>query len=335
MTNLKTKGVVAVAVLLGFAVFFVSFFTASPMSSAEQDNSAKEFIVNQGEAFDSIADNLKKEGLIKSKTVFKMYSFLTGRMESLKAGKYFLDGGFSLTEIARLLADGPKVASIMIFPGETLKEIDDKLSENSVIRAGDLIHFNPRLVLSDYPWLKGANSLEGFLLPDTYNFSEHSDAKTAIRKMLDNFEKKAVPFLEKSPEGFSNTLILASILEKEIPNFEEQKIAAGIFNKRMKTGMALQADATVIYAKCSGRFFGCAPLTRLDFQKDSPYNTYLYAGLPPAPISNPSAKTIEAASKAEKSDYWYYLSDPKTKKTIFGKTLEEHNENRALYLLRK
>jgi UPF0755 protein len=124
-------------------------------------------------------------------------------------------------------------------------------------------------------------------------------------------------------------------LEKEVPDFEEQKIAAGIFLKRMDVGMALQADATVIYAKCSGKFAGCASLTRLDFKIDSPYNTYFYAGLPPAPISNPSAKTIEAASKAEKSDYWYYLSDPETQKTIFSKTLEEHNDNRASYLLKK
>jgi UPF0755 protein len=333
MTNFSTRGVIGAAILLGIAAFFVSF-TANPGQIAGAD-SAKEFTIARGETFDSIADNLKKEGLIKSKTALRIYSFLTGKTESFKAGKYFLNGGFSLTEIARLLSRGPEEISVIVFPGETLREIDAKLAGKSVIRAGDLIRFSPKKVLADYPWLEGAKTLEGYLLPDTYNFSEYSDIEGVVEKFLNNFGKKAVDFLSGSSEERAETLILASILEKEVPDFEEQKIAAGIFLKRMDVGMALQADATVIYAKCSGKFAGCAPLTRLDFKIDSPYNTYFYAGLPPAPISNPSAKTIEAASKAEKSDYWYYLSDPETQKTIFSKTLEEHNDNRALYLLKK
>jgi UPF0755 protein len=328
MTNFRIKGLIGAAILLALIV-------SAACSPSSHRVLAKEFTVNSGETFDSIADNLKEEGLIRSKTIFKAYSFLTGKLESFKAGRYSFGPDFSLTEIARLLSDGPEEFSMMIFPGTTLKEIDAKLAEKSIIRPGSLIYFNPKSVLKDYPWLNGAKSLEGFLLPDTYNFTEGSDAEAVARKFLDNFGKKAFPFLKYAKGGIMDTLTLASILEKEIPNFEEQKIAAGIFNKRMETGMALQADATVIYAKCSGKFVDCAPLTKLDFKIDSPYNTYLYSGLPPAPISNPAPKTIEAASKAEKSGYWYYLSDPKTKKTIFGKTLEEQNSNRALYLLKK
>ena len=97
--------------------------------------------------------------------------------------------------------------------------------------------------------------------------------------------------------------------------------------------MPLQVDATIVYIKCQGQFLDCPPARDADYKADSPYNTYLYSGLPSGPISNPSAKTIEAAANPVKSDYWYYLSDPKTQKTIFSKTLDEHNKNRYKYLL--
>ena len=246
-----------------------------------------------------------------------------------------MDSDLSLSGIARLLASGPKETSVAVIPGMTLKEIDDKLSGNSVIKPGELINFNIGLVKNDYAWLAGARSLEGFLLPDTYNFTRNSDIKSAVEKFLDNFDKKAMPLFAGDLKNLSAKLIIASILEKEIPDYGEQRTGAGIIEKRLAAGMALQVDATVIYAKCRGRFISCPQLTALDYKIDSPYNTYFHAGLPPAPISNPGPKTIESALGAVKSDYWYYLSDPKTQKTIFGKTLDEHNDNRALYLLKK
>jgi len=303
--------------------------------SVGSDNELQEFTIRSGAPFDEIAENLKEGGFIKSKTLFKIYSFVSGDINDFKAGHYLLSHDFSLSEIARVLVSGPKEDSVIIIPGMTLREIDDKLSNNSIIKSGDLINFDIKLVKDKYSWLEGAKSLEGFLLPDTYNFTQNSSIEGTIEKFLDNFEKKAFVLFENNEEELLEALILASILEKEIPDYEEQRIAAGIFEKRLEVGMALQVDASLIYAKCSGRFMNCPQLAALDYKKDSPYNTYLYAGLPPTPISNPSPKTIEAAIKAEKSDYWYYLSDPNTRKTIFGKTLDEHNDNRALYLLKK
>jgi UPF0755 protein len=107
---------------------------------------------------------------------------------------------------------------------------------------------------------------------------------------------------------------------------------AGIIEKRLKIGMPVQIDATILYNKCSGRFSGCSLLVKSDFKKDSPYNTYTRLGLTP-PISNPSLDAIKAAIEKKDSGYWFYLSDPKTKKTIFSENLEKHNINRAKYLL--
>jgi len=124
------------------------------------------------------------------------------------------------------------------------------------------------------------------------------------------------------------------LIEKEVPDSEDRKIVAGILLKRLEIGMALQVDATLSYIKCGGRFFFCESpgVERKDLILASGYNTYRYPGLPPAPISNPGQDALSAVLNAQTSPYLYYLSNPKTKKTIFSRTLEEHNENRAKYL---
>ncbi len=331
---LKSRLVIGLIILAGVLIILL-LFSGARYGFFTDNNEIREFTIRSGAPFDEIAENLKEEGFIKFKTLFKIYSFIMGDIDKFKAGHYLLGSNLSLSEIARLLVSGPKETQVIIIPGMTLKEIDDKLSGNSIIKSGDLIGFNIGLVKDEYLWLAEARSLEGFLLPDTYNFTQNSNIKAVVQKFLDNFKKKAVSIFQGSQKNLLDKLIIASILEKEIPDYGEQRIGAGILEKRMKAGMALQVDASLIYAKCYGRFMSCPQLTALDYKNDSPYNTYLYAGLPPTSISNPSPKTIEAAVKAEKSDYWYYLSDPKTKKTIFGKTLDEHNDNRALYLLKK
>ncbi|PIV31820.1 endolytic transglycosylase MltG, partial [Candidatus Wolfebacteria bacterium CG02_land_8_20_14_3_00_37_12] len=133
--------------------------------------------------------------------------------------------------------------------------------------------------------------------------------------------------------GVLRLITIASYLEKEVPGNDDRRIVAGIIEKRLKIGMPIQIDATVLYNKCSGRFSECPLLVKSDFKKDSPYNTYTRLGLTPTPISNPSLDAIKAVIEKKDSGYWFYLSDPKTKKTIFSENLEKHNINRAKYLL--
>ncbi len=297
--------------------------------------------IPQKSSFSEIAEKLNQSELIRSKTAFKIYSLLAGRAHLFKPGKYFFpsanESGLSAPELTKILVAGPKEIPIIIYPGMTLKEIDERLANSGIIQKNELLNFDANSLKNNYPWLPFKNNLkntlEGFLLPDTYYFFPVTGPDLTIQKILDNFELRALPFLNGNV-NILKTLTLASLLEKEIPDNNEKRIAAGILEKRLSVGMPLQIDATIIYIKCEGRFLNCPALSKEDYKIDSPYNTYLSKGLPIAPISNPSLETIKAAMKPIKTNYWYYLSDPKTKKTIFSETLDKHNQNRVKYLNR-
>ena len=187
------------------------------------------------------------------------------------------------------------------------------------------------VLLEKHLFLNSAKNLEGFLMPDTYKFFQSSSPETVAEVFLDNFQKKTEP-LWSNQNDIYRTIIIASLVEKEVPLPDDKRIVAGIIFKRLSVGMPLQIDASVVYGVCQGKFLDCSPLTAADFKRDFPYNTYLYKGLPPGPIANPSLESIKVVLSPQKSSYWYYLSDPSTKKTVFSKTLEEHGENRARYL---
>lgn len=327
-------------IISGFLFFgLISSFLFFRIFPAGASILIDDFTISAGMSFNEIANKLKSENLIASKTVFKIYGAITGEARQLKPGKYALSSDFSILKLFRILTKGPEEISVVIVPGSTLKEIDEKLSSFNIIKPGEIINFDlPLADKKDYSFLNKAGaelgSLEGFLLPDTYRFFPDSGVDLVIHRFLDNFKTKALPFFENS-DNILDKLILASIIEKEIPDYEEKKIVAGILLKRLKVGMPLQVDASIVYAKCSGRFLNCPRLTEADYKINSVYNTYLYPGLPEGPISSPDLESIRAVLNSEKTRYWYYLSDPKTQKTIFSETLDEHNKNRAAYLLNR
>jgi len=220
----------------------------------------------------------------------------------------------------------------VIFEGQTVKEINKSLKEYNVLKEGD-------------SFLNVDQNLEGYLFPDTYYFYKNSSSAVILEKIFKNFYKKADPILSQDGENYDRNLIIASLIEKEVPSSDERRIVAGIILKRLEVGMPLQVDATLCYIKSYAYSLGqkadsgvdseiesCYPITKKDKEVDSLYNTYLYKGIPPKPISNPGEDAIRAVFEAKSSPYWYYLSDPVTKKTIFSKTLEEHNINRRRYL---
>ncbi|MCL4406449.1 MAG: endolytic transglycosylase MltG [Patescibacteria group bacterium] len=218
--------------------------------------------------------------------------------------------------------------TITIPEGYTVAQIDELLTEVGVLKGGKLANFKPADF--DYPFLDGVSgdSLEGFLFPDTYEFFLNSPSRVVAAKFLDNFGRKASGFLE--PEIAYKTLILASMIEKEVPDTNgDRELVAGILENRLEAGMFLNVDATVCYAESP---LGCAGVEDIDFGVDSRYNTYHYRGLPPGPIANPGISAIKAAAHPRRSDYLYYLSRPDTQETIFSKTLDEHNKNIVKYL---
>ncbi len=290
------------------------------------------FEVVKGESFRSIGARLSSDSLIRSITVFKLYSFVTGSARKFQPGVYVLDRTMSVPEIVRELARGVKnEVTVTITEGTTMKDIDAVLANAGVTAPGDIIHMPLKSLQESYPFLNNASSLEGFLFPDTYEFSIRATPEQAVRRFLDAFETKAWPLLSQNSNWYQS-LTLASYLEKEVVTEEDRRLVGGILLKRFSIGMPLQVDATVLYAKCKGALESCGSrtLTKQDTKIDSPFNTYTYRGFTPTPIGNPGKDAIEAALHPVSSDYLYYLSAPDGK-TVYSKTLLEHNQNQTRY----
>jgi UPF0755 protein len=298
------------------------FYELTPASA---DNSAVVvFEVKQGDGFRTVASNLYGDHLIRSGTAFDLFALFGGRALTLKPGLYRLNAAMSVPQILDVISGGDAgKATVTIPEGSNIYTIDAILSNALIIHPGDLINFHAN------------GAIEGKLFPDTYQFYTDANVKDVVEEFINNYDAKALPLLNTDPQNAKQDLILASILEKEVPSPSDQQVVAGILLKRLAAKMPLDVDATVCYAKLlenqasSGQ---ACQLTALDFKIDSPYNTYLYRGLPPGPIGNPGVSAITAAIHPASSSYWYYLSDPKTGKTIFAKTLDEQDQNRVKYL---
>ena len=282
--------------------------------------------ISPGTGFSEITKQLKMSGLIRSPLVFKAFAFFTGSAGQIKPGRYELSPHWSGAKIIKQLVEGgQQEVLVTVFEGSTIFDVDKTLYEAGVTKRGDIINFKNNI------------PLEGRLFPDTYKFFIESEPDIVIQKFTDNFYEKVVPILGKTPQEFEENLILASIIEEEVPFYEDRQIIAGILKKREKIDMALQVDASICYIKALKNPLGnegCWPLTKLDLKIDSPYNTYLYKGWPPGPISSPGLSAVKAAIEAKNSPYWFYISDPETRNTVFAETLDEHLENISVYLRR-
>jgi len=283
----------------------------------------KLFLVKPGQNLFQISENLEKEGLIKNKFFFDLYIFIKGAQRKLQAGEYFLSPSESIARIAGKIISGDIAKVVVTIPeGFTVKQIEEKLNLK----------------------LPGEN-LEGFLFPDTYYLPVDVTPEKVVEIMTTNFDKKMAPFKEEI-EGQGKTIfeivIMASLLEKEVKTFEDKELVSGILWKRLENGMPLQVDATITYIKKTTNLEGPRSFSekgeaygsRISIEEtkiNSLFNTYKYLGLPPGPICNPGIDSIKAAIYPKNSDYWYYLSTPEGK-TIFSKTLEEHNIVKEKYL---
>ncbi|MDD5431195.1 MAG: endolytic transglycosylase MltG [Candidatus Pacebacteria bacterium] len=330
--------------LIVFGVGISRFvFLLGPASAAAAEKTLE---IKSGEGFNLISSRLEQAGIIKSVTAFKIYAFFSGAAHRLKPGVYDFNSASSTPEVLRNLISGPRKEIKIIIPeGYTLLDIDSRLSDFGIISAGELAAVNIKNLKGDYEFLASAKSLEGFMFPDTYLFFEKTNPTEVAKKFLDNFNQKIWPLIKDHHStagsqsiGPAELITLASIIEKEVPDGEEKsndrRLVSGIYYKRLKIGMALQADITLVYIKCGKAYHDCEQpaLYRRDMSMDSLYNTYTHKGLPPGPISNPGKDAMESALNPLKSDYLFYISDPETKATIFAKTLDEHNQNSVKYL---
>jgi len=297
--------ILIIILLSGFLFWFGIYVPKEPWSSKTEV-----FLVEKGQGAKEISLNLKKQHLIRYSSLFRIYALWRGKAGKLEAGEYELSPRMNIPEIIEKMAAGDRIRKIItIIEGWTVKDIENYLKKQDIVIGGNL-----------------ASNLEGYLFPDTYEIYSGEDAEEIIKRMLDNFDKKV---RSRFGENLSfETVIMASLLEKEVQTLEDKKIVAGILWKRLESSMPLQVDATITYI--TGR--KSTQITKEELQIDSFYNTYRYKGLPPGPICNPGLESIEAAIYPKETDFWFYLSTPEGK-TIFSRTLKEHNLAKKKYLL--
>lgn len=275
----------------------------------------------------NIAEELLKAGVLSSTPsmwVFKIGGKITGQDTSLKAGEYSIPPHASIKNVLDLLEEGKVILRQVTIPeGLTNWEIKQLLLANDGLAKG-----------TDFKM-----AAEGTYLPETYSYQKGETAADimghmheAMTKTLDELWEKRAPNLPF--ETKEQALILASIIEKETGVAEERNRVAGVFINRLRQNIPLQTDPTVIYALTLGEHKnnGQGPLGRRllkkDLETDSPYNTYLYAGLPPTPIANAGRAAIEATLHPEEHDFLFFVADGNGGH-VFAKTLDEHNRNVA------
>lgn len=265
------------------------------------------------------------------KTAFSYYALTRGLKDKFQAGKYLIDPSSSPASIANKIASGDILQEVQVtlIEGWTAKEMAQQLAENEVVDGVSFLEAVEKDWSGEFEWTKDTDSVEGFLFPDTYRFYLGSTGDDVVRKMLENFEAKALPAVQSGNSDLSlhEVVILASIVQNEVSKEEDMKIVAGIFLSRLELGKPLESDATVNYV--TGK--GLTQPTLEDTEVDSPYNTYNVEGLPPGPIGNPGILAIQAALEPQDSPFLYFLTT-EDGETIFSQTYEEHLENKERYL---
>ena len=302
-------------VLAVAAVWF--YLNVQPVSTTQNFSY---FVISKGSSATQIGTKLESAKLIKSALAFKIYLQFTGQTGKLLPGEFRLTPSFSLFQTIDTLFKGPVELWVTIPEGLRREEIAARfatgLDKDSTF-VGD--------------FLLASRGKEGYLFPDTYLFPLDASASAIVKKMNDTFTSKAQ---ELTPTGsdlsFSESVILASILERETKTDAERPIVAGIIINRLNLRMPLQVDASVQYAIGTSKDWW--PILSLaDLKINSPYNTYKFTGLPPTPIANPGLSSLKAAFNPAVTDYLYYIHDS-TGQIHYAKTLVEHNANVAKYI---
>ena len=305
---------------LAGAHLYVTFYT--PASRFAEPVSVN---IERGASFRVIANRLERDGVIRSAGSFVFAARLLGAYRKAQAGEYELNGSMAPIEILRMLTGGMvKKYSVTVPEGYSVREVAAMLERAGLADGGEFVSraFDPALALA--LGVQG-QTLEGYLFPDTYHLTKGFSTDEIIRQMVERFKSVYTPAIEKAAEqrGMSmrKVVTLASIIEKETGASGERRTISAVFHNRLKKGIRLQSDPTVIYG--IDGFDGNLKKKHL-LGSDNPYNTYKRHGLPPGPIANPGRESLEAAVNPEKADYLYFVS--KNDGThFFSKSLKEHN----------
>ncbi len=277
----------------------------------------------------SMGRALSDAGVVENATAFRIAVWLEGAGRRLQAGEYRFDAPMTPRAVVDKIARGDVFLRPVTFrEGLTIRQMAAIFEERGFGTAAEFVTAasKPGPVRELDPQ---ARDLEGYLFPDTYTLPRSTTADELVARMVARFEKALTPETRQQAASrglrLRELVTLASLVEKETAKPEERPLVAAVYANRLKAGIGMQCDPTVIYAlERAGRYTG--NLTRADLQFDSPYNTYRYAGLPPGPIAAPGQASLEAAANPAAVPYLYFVSR-NDGSHAFATTLEEHNRN--------
>ena len=274
-----------------------------------------------------IAAELKSAGVIRNEKAFLLWHYLH-RHRSLKAGEYLFERPASTVDIYRRLIRGDIYVHTVVIPeGFTMFDIAQAMQDAGLGTREEFLQIAQQDTSLIQDLAPQATSLEGYLFPDTYEFTRTQSPHEMIAAMVHHFRQVATSIGLTS--DVHQTVTMASIVEKETAVADERPLVAGVYYNRLARHMALGADPSVAYAELlSGTYQGS--LHHGDLQINSPYNTYRNRGLPPGPIANPGKSALEAAMHPVSTDYLYFVSDANGHHR-FARSLEEHNKNINAY----
>ncbi len=320
----------ALILVLIISLTMAASLYGKPINSS--DSTRKEFIITPNQTLDTIANNLSRAGLIRSRTVFKVNVFRYDLAKKIQAGYFNLCPCQNTAEIAQNLTKASVRQVWVTLPEGLRREEIANLILDKLATSGMPHHFDPE------EFIRLTSKLEGHLFPDTYALGPNVTTVDVVSKLTSQFAQ-VMAGLNISPDKQNRIVILASIVEREAGADSERAEVAGIITNRIDKKWPLQVDATVQYAissaRCRIRICDWWPksLTKADLAIDSLYNTYKNTSLPPAPIDNPGKASLQAAAKPNVTKNWFYLHDS-SGLIHYAATIEKHNKNICTYLNR-
>ncbi|NNE41311.1 MAG: endolytic transglycosylase MltG [Marinicaulis sp.] len=302
--------------LAGAALGVGGYLAHKEANAPGPSDAATVILLEPGSAVSTIADQLHEAGVLKYPDLFTVIVRLKGNQNEMKAGEYEIPAGASVIEIIDLLIEGKSILHTITLPeGLTTAQMLRIVNAHEILE-GDLT----------------LEPAEGELLPETYSFTRGETRDEIVREMMkaqDALIDRLWPdrAMELPISTAEEAIILASVVEKETGVPEERPLIAAVFVNRLKRGMRLQSDPTIIYGLTQGEPLGRG-LRQSELRGETPYNTYVINGLPPTPIANPGAAAIAAVLNPAESDYLFFVADG-TGGHAFAKTVREHEQNVA------
>lgn len=335
--RMSTKRNIIIGIILSILIIAIGGVVAYMMSLQPVDETSQEsvrVVIDEGQTAKQIAETLYQYDLIRSTSAFELYTSLTNTKHLLQSGGFMLKKSLSMEEIVQRISSGKSdEMNITFLPGLTLEQLADPEVDGSLAQQG----FSPDEIKAafektyDTPItasLEPGDSLEGYIYPETYIVPADESLASVVERTLMEFstlvrQKDLTKKIQDKGLSMREGIILASIIQKEVPDYQDQRQVAQVFLKRLKEGVVLGSDVTFKYiAEKEGR--------QASINDPSPYNTRRNAGLPPGPVSNFNISALEAVADPAPGDYMYFVSgDDGT--NHFSRTEEEHERNVQQY----